>query len=154
MSDPKGFNEASRMALDALPERQSRSLVPQTTQLPTSLQPATKDEFRTELTSCLVLTAPTGMTKEDRNEWLRVAWGTLRDLPPDILAAGCKAARETCDHPSKIVPTIMKEAGPWMAMRRRSSTPIESALLPAPQIEEPDYITPEQMAEIRKEFGI
>lgn len=118
------------------------------------MTPATKDEFRTELTSCLVLTAPTGMTKEDRNEWLRVAWGTLRDLPPDILAAGCKAARETCDHPSKIVPTIMKEAGPWMAMRRRSSTPIESALLPAPQIEEPDYITPEQMAEIRKEFGI
>jgi len=150
-----GSNKAASRASDALPELQSRSLAPQTTQLPTSLQPASRDQFRTELTSCLILTAPSGMTKEDRNEWLKVAWGTLRDLPPDILAAGCKVARETCDHPSKIVPTIMREAGPWLEMRRRAVTPVESTLPLIRQIEKQDYyITPDQMAEIRREFGI
>ena len=95
------------------------------------------------------------MTKEDRNEWLKVAWGTLRDLPPDILAAGCKVARETCDHPSKIVPAIMREAGPWLEMRRRGARYVESPVTPTEwKLEKPDYITPEQMAEIRKEFGI
>ena len=155
MSEPTDFNKAASRALDALPKQQSRSLATQTTQLPTSLQPASRDQFRTELTSCLILTAPSGMTKEDRNEWLKVAWGTLRDLPPDILAAGCKVARETCDHPSKIVPTIMKEAGPWLEMRRRGARYVESPVTPTEwQLEKPDYITPEQMAEIRKEFGI
>ena len=147
------FNEASKRALDALPERQSRSLATPTT-MPENLRPATREQFRNELTSCLTLTAPSGMTTEDRNEWLRVAWGTLRDIPPDMLALGCKKAREIADHPSKIVPTIMREVGPWLETRRRNAGPLERSIPAERQLTKPEYVTPEQMAEIRKEFGI
>jgi hypothetical protein len=80
--------------------------------LPRRLRPSGaghSDVFRNELTACLTLVAPAGMTEEARRDWLAVAWGTLKHLPPDILAIGCKKARETCDHPSKIVPTILAE---------------------------------------------
>jgi hypothetical protein len=72
------------------------------------LTPASNVEFRNELTACLALTAPAGMTEEGRGEWLAVAWETLKHLPPDLLAMGCRKARETCDHPSKIVPAIVE----------------------------------------------
>lgn len=79
--------------------------------------PASAETFRNELTACLALVAPVGMSEEARGEWLAVAWETLSDLPPDILAVGCKKARETCDHPSKIVPTIVAETADWMIIR-------------------------------------
>jgi len=42
-----------------------------------------------------------------------------------------------------------------LGMRRRSARYVESPVTPTEwQLEKPDYITPEQMAEIRKEFGI
>lgn len=83
------------------------------------LTPATPTEFRNELTACLALTAPVGMTEDARTEWLRVAYGTLKHLPADLLARGCAKARLECDHPSKIVPTIVQETDASVALRRK-----------------------------------
>jgi hypothetical protein len=58
------------------------------------------------------------MTEEAKRDWLAVAWGTLNHLPRDLLSSGCKKARLTCDHPSKIVPTIVAETEEWMRFRR------------------------------------
>jgi hypothetical protein len=98
-----------------------------------ALEPATREQFGVELTACLALVAPVGMVEESRREWLSVAWQTLKHLPPDILANGCAAARLKCDHPSKIVPTIVAETEDWLELRRRGAR-IEADVtyLPAP----------------------
>lgn len=82
------------------------------------LQPATNEAFRNELTACLALVVPVGMTEESRREWLAVAWKSLDHLPADVLAMGCKIARQKCDHPSKIVPTIIAETKEMMGWRK------------------------------------
>ncbi len=100
-----------------------------------ALTPATSEQFRNELTSCLALTAPAGMTEEARREWLLVAWETLKHLPSDILASGCRKARQICDHPSKIVPAIIAETDEWMRLRQSSQrNVVEVAALPAPSV--------------------
>lgn len=104
--------------------------------------------FRNELTACLALTAPVGMTEESRREWLTVAWDTLKHIPPADLARGARAARQTCDHPAKIVPAIVKavaELRPWEKYRSPAD--------PVPQIEA-KYVTPEEAAEILREVGL
>lgn len=85
-----------------------------------SLTPASNEDFRNELTACLVLTVPTGMTQDERNTWLRAAWATLSHLPVDLLRKGCAAARRGADHPSKIVSIILKETEAELAGRKRT----------------------------------
>jgi len=116
------------------------------------LAPASSTAFRDELTACLVLTAPVGMTEEAKGEWLAVAWQTLKHLPSDLLAAGCLQARKTADHPSKIVPAIVAYAEPRLTSRRR----VEREFTPsaAPRLTAPGYVTPSEAAEILKEFGL
>jgi hypothetical protein len=116
------------------------------------LTPASTDDFRNELTACLTLVAPVGMTEEAKRDWLAVAWATLGDLPPDLLKFGCRKARETCDHPSKIVPTILETTRESMNWRR--DTIRDDSGLGRPQLPKPDYCTPEEAAEILREFGI
>lgn len=118
------------------------------------LEPATREEFGVELTACLVLVAPVGMTEEARREWLSVAWQTLRHLPGDLLAAGCDEARKTADHPSKIVPAIIAYAEPRLENRRRVRNDYPLGPLPALERPDPNYCTPEEAAKILKEFGL
>lgn len=115
------------------------------------LRPATNIEFRNELTACLVLVAPVGMTEEARGEWLRVAWETLKHLPADLLAIGCRRAREICDHPSKIVPAILAETRESMARRREERRDLSSDMLRLPPAE---TCTAEQAAAILAELGL
>jgi hypothetical protein len=121
---------------------------------PASLSSATDETrkvFRNELTACLALVAPVGMTEENRRDWLAVAWQTLKDIPPDILAAGAKKARLRCDHPSKIVPAIVEETAEAMRWRREGNRYSYTALpAPAPQ----PYCSPEDAARILAEFGL
>lgn len=72
------------------------------------------------------------MTEEARAEWLAVAWNTLGHLPADLLARGARKARETSDHPSKIVPAILRETQDMLDWRRE-----HRALTPPPQITGP-----------------
>lgn len=94
------------------------------------MEPATREQFAVELTACLALVAPVGMTEESRREWLSVAWAELKHLPADILSAGCSEARKTCDHPAKIVPAIIEATS--QAMRWRKGSASENLALPAP----------------------
>jgi hypothetical protein len=64
------------------------------------------------------------MTEEARGEWLAVAWETLKHLPADMLHVGCRKARETADHPSKIVPIIVVATDEWLASRRNARAPV------------------------------
>lgn len=82
------------------------------------LTPATAKEFRDELTACLALVVPVGMSEESRRDWLRVAWGTLKFWPVDLLRIGCEEARRTCDHPAKIVPAIVEATKDTLDRRR------------------------------------
>ena len=103
------------------------------------LAPATSEQFRNELTACLALVVPVGMTEDGRREWLSVAWKTLDYLPADILHKGCEKARATCDHPSKIVPTIVAETDDWMATRRKLAE-LGTTLLALPQPSQRDVM--------------
>jgi hypothetical protein len=58
--------------------------------------------------ACLTLVAPTGMTAEDRDAWVKVARATLSGIPADLLAVGCKEARKRCRFASEIVPLIFE----------------------------------------------
>jgi hypothetical protein len=116
------------------------------------LEPATAEQFAGELTACLALVVPVGMTEEARREWLAVAWGTLKHLPADLLSAGCKEARKSADHPSKIVPAITAYAESRLEQRRRIRREFSDApRLAAPT---PDYCTPEEAAEILASLGM
>jgi len=117
------------------------------------LQPATSEEFRNELTACLILVAPVGMTEEARGEWLAVAWQTLKHLPADVLAYGCAKAREACDHPAKLVPAIVRETEEMMRWRR-DSVRSEGGTVPQALLPEPERCTPEQAKAILEEFGL
>ena len=114
------------------------------------LRPASSDEFRNELAACLTLVSPVGMTEEAKRDWLAVAWATLQHLPGDLLSSGCRTARETCDHPSKIVPTILAATKQAMAWRHEAARESGETL----RLPKPDYITPVEAAEILKEFGL
>lgn len=85
----------------------AQQLAPQSQSLAVHIEPATRQQFGTELTACLALVVPVGMTEEARREWLAVAWASVGHLPPDLLAKGCAEARKVSDHPAKIVPAII-----------------------------------------------
>lgn len=142
-NEPNAWDDINPpMASVPQPEQRLRS---------SGLVPATNEEFRNELTACLVLVAPVGMTEEAKREWLAVAWGTLKHLPADLLTRGCRVARQTCDHPSKIVPAILKETEQSMIWRRDAA---RDDGYQAPRLAAPDVCTPEQAREILKEFGL
>lgn len=106
--------------------------------------------FRNELTACLALTAPAGMTEENRRDWLAVAWDTLKHIPPDILTIGARKARLKCDHPSKIVPAIVDETKDMMRWQRERHDQQFTAL-PAPK---EDICTPEEARKILNDLGL
>jgi hypothetical protein len=118
------------------------------------IQPATSRQFLAELGACLTLVAPTGMAEDDRVEWLKVARMTLGDVPADLLERGCAVARRTCDHPSKIVPTILGEIGTALAWRKqnfvRESGPPKLAPPPPP---EPEYVDPKAIRALINKIG-
>lgn len=104
--------------------------------------------FRNELTACLALVAPVGMTEEAKRDWLAVAWQTLSHIPPDVLVIGARQARQICDHPSKLVPAIIAATKDTMAWRREANRTDD------PQLPPPDYVTPEEAEAILAEFGL
>jgi hypothetical protein len=60
------------------------------------------------------------MSREDRKMWLNAAYRVLGHLPIGLLRRGCMKAMETADHPSKIVPTIVKEVGTALEDRKQA----------------------------------
>lgn len=92
------------------------------------------------------------MSGDARKEWLAAAYRVIGHIPADILNHGAKKAMEQADHPSKIVPIIVRETKDWMGTRFDKFEPSIVPMLPAPEPE--DYCTPDQAREILKEFGL
>lgn len=103
--------------------------------------------------ACLELVAPVGMDEAARTNWLKIAWLTVKHLPADLLSIGAAKARETADHPSKIVPAILRETDELMRQRRQSYR--ENARIPeSHQLAAPEPCTPEQARAVLDQFGI
>lgn len=70
---------------------------------------------------CLQLVVPVGMGVEAQDMWLEAARMALADIPADILRNAATVAMQTADHPSKIVPAIVKAAREPMEWRRQNA---------------------------------
>jgi len=92
------------------------------------------------------------MSDQDRTEWLITAKATLNGVPADLLARGAAVARKYSDHPSKIIPAIIREIEtPWENRKRAHRTPEEIA---AETPRDPNYVSPEEAARILAEYGL
>jgi hypothetical protein len=123
---------------------------------PSELTPATAKAGTAELLACLTLVAPTGMSAEDRNAWVAVAKATLSGIPADLLALGCKKARETCRFASEVVPTIIAHTKAiWDGRKNRFELErLAWENRHAPRLESnPDYVNPEQVRELIQSLG-
>jgi hypothetical protein len=103
--------------------------------VPFDQAPARDEDLATELTPCLTLVAPAGMTKGERTLWLHAAARALDGIPLDLLRKGCDAALKLADHPSKIVATIYRTIEPDLERRRREAG-IAPRPLPLPRPDE------------------
>lgn len=118
------------------------------------LTPATKAEGTASLTTCLILVAPSGMTADERSDWLHAARLALTGIPADLLERGCKVAREKCRFASEIVPTIMGEVKDAWDRRKREQA-IAAARHEnrhAPRLEQkpPEYVGAQAIADLIK----
>lgn len=91
---------------------------------------ATPVEFAAVFSNVLTLVAPTGMTKDERKAWLRVAYETLKHIPLYLLERAEQEVRMQVDHPAKIVKAVADATAEGMAWHRRMSTPIEIHVAP------------------------
>lgn len=66
-----------------------------------------------ELGQCLTLCAPSGMREDERVNWLTVAHSRIAHIPAKPFWTACQYAMDHCDHPSKIIPTIIKRSKEW-----------------------------------------
>ena len=112
---------------------------------------ATRSQGNAELGACLTLVSPSGMSAEDRREWLAVAMKTLSGIPADLLSRGCEAARLKCRFPSEIVPTIMETIGRQWQWRKQDAA--RSALPPPEPQTSPEYVGVEEVRKLLKRMG-
>lgn len=83
-------------------------------------------EMSAMLSASLALVKPAGMTSKEAADWMEAAFDALSHLPLHIFRDGVRAARQTCDHPSKIVPAVIAATREAMAWHNR---PKESPVL-------------------------
>lgn len=120
------------------------SLEQEIAELEARLAPRSLDEIMAVLSRCLTLTAPSGMTQDDRLEWLTIAAPELANLPGMVFDDACAHARRTCDHPAKIIPAILKfePAHYWSGSdhvrKRLADARAKLANLNAPRLEQKD----------------
>jgi hypothetical protein len=117
------------------------------------LPAATRSQGISQLSACLTLVSPSGLTANDRKEWLAVAMRTLTGIPADLLERGCEAARLKCRFPSEIVPTIMETIGKSWEWRKQDARREEwgnDRYPPEPQIE---CVDPKAIRDLIKRIG-
>jgi len=100
--DQDNANQANRGTVVQLTPRNGRSLA-------TVTQPVSFPEIVHALTPCLQLCAPVGMSVDDKDTWYDAAYMALAHLPAGAVKAAAVRAMQTADHPSKIVPAIIRE---------------------------------------------
>lgn len=100
-----------------------------------------------ELSACLSLVRPVGMTEAETKDWLSIAAETLAHIPVHILERGAWAARAKCTHHSQIVPTIVAETQTALDLHNRPRSPALLRLVTreapkAEQLPAPDTLMP------------
>lgn len=102
--------------------------------------------------ACLTLVSPSGLTADDRKEWLAVAMKTLSGIPADLLQRGCEAARLKARFPSEIVPTIMETIGKQWEWRKQDAA--RAAEIVTERIEAPkEYVDPKLLRDLVRSIG-
>lgn len=117
-----------------------------------ALEHSDPDQIVVALMPVLALVGAAGMTQADREEWLHAAVDALRHIPSDLLASAASRARLSCDHPSKVIPFIVKDSAESLAFRRRRLADLQeldaahhAKSLPAPG---KSYCTGQEASEI------
>lgn len=122
------------------------SLHQEISELEAKLAPRSLEEIMGVLSRCLTLTAPSGMSADDREEWLMVAAPELADLPGMLFDDACAHARRTCDHPAKIIPAILRFepahywSGPDHVRKRLADARAKLANINAPRLEQKEDV--------------
>ena len=119
--------------------------------------PATLKLGKSELGACLTLVSPSGLTADDRREWIAIAMQTLSGIPGDLLSAGCAEARKRCRFPSEIVPTVMatiETEWDWRIKDARRGPPPKHTALPAPPKDTSPLVDPADVRALIKSLGI
>lgn len=137
-----------------LPQPSPRSAGSVTTRL-CDLPAATRSQGVSQLGACLTLVSPSGLTSEDRKEWLAVAMQTLSGIPADLLERGCEAARLKCRFPSEIVPTIMDAVGrTWDGRKADAAWEARKATLPPePEVPRLECVDPKLIRDLIRSIG-
>lgn len=108
------------------------------------------------LSASLALVKPAGMTAKEAEDWLEAAFEALCHIPLDIFRTGVRAARLTCDHPSKIVPAVAEATREALEWRNRPRTaPVLRLVAPAaPPVERQPLPDPECLNAGLRRMGI
>jgi hypothetical protein len=96
----------------------------------TDVTPVDRAEFFAAVGPCLALTGGVGMSESDQRAWLEAAYVAIEGMPIGLLERGAKAALARADHPSKIIPAIMKEVGEAWERRKANA----AARRPDPEV--------------------
>lgn len=119
--------------------------------------PADQDTAFNELGRCLTLCAPSGMSEDERTTWLATAYAEICHIPAKPFLSATAKARQQCDHPAKIIPTIIRESKEWadslLSVERTKRKQYENAN--APKLGHQDYEMPDderdEIAELLKQ---
>ena len=118
------------------------SLQQEISELEAKLAPRSLEEMGAQIILGNTFPAPTGMSQDDRTEWLMVAAPELADLPSMLFDDACAHARKTCDHPAKIIPAILKYepsaywVGPAHTRQLLSQAKAKLANIDAPRLQQ------------------
>jgi hypothetical protein len=117
------------------------------------LPAATRSQGVAQLGACLTLVSPSGLTADDRKEWLAIAMQTLSGIPADLLERGCEAARLKCRFPSEIVPTIMETIGKQWEWRKQDARRDERGSERYPPETAKDCVDPKLIRDLIRSIG-
>src|SRR3546814_15615037 len=71
--------------------------------------PLSREASIGELTRCLTLCAPSGMSSDERAVWLATAWSEVREIPAPAFLDACKHALPGLDHPAKLITSLVRD---------------------------------------------
>lgn len=61
------------------------------------------------------------MSAQDQRVWMNAAYRALAEYPMDLIESGAREAMKVADHPSKIVPAIIREISEEWGFRQRTA---------------------------------
>lgn len=132
------FGSGDQWSLERILTPENKALLPAALEEANgALSPAPRDLALKSLVAAAALVMPASFTEADKKLWLAAAVQTLNELPADLLERGIRHARLIADHPSKIVPEIMKVVRAEWDRRKRDKANLLRLMDAAAQPEKP-----------------